>query len=262
MAWLRASRLVEWLGVAAPVAAAFVPIVLTATPEASAAPPWDPIEAHTPYDPDIRKYHKWYWGGTGVDWRLLRNQLFYESSFREDAVSTANAQGLAQFLVPTWKGLQAEIPALQGKSPFDSRAALQAQSYYMAQLRSSWTAHRSERDRMLLTCASYNAGLGNLLKAQRACQRTDRTECNSWDAIVKHLPTVTGSHAPITQHYAESIVLAVPPHETGQADSNEDQPLAATVPADFARSLDGLARPDLDVILFLVRRLQPERTLP
>jgi membrane-bound lytic murein transglycosylase F len=67
-------------------------------------------------------------------------------------------------------------------------------------LRREWRAPRADADRHDLAMASYNAGLGNLLKAQRACGGAA-----SYRAIMACLPRVTGRHAEETQTYVARI---------------------------------------------------------
>lgn len=79
-------------------------------------------------------------------------------------------------------------------------AAIQAGAYYMAKLRAAWTAPRPEDDRHRLALASYNAGLGNILAAQRACGGPP-----GYDDVMACLPEITGRHAQETLSYAPLI---------------------------------------------------------
>ena len=54
-------------------------------------------------------------------------------------------------------------------SVFNPKANALAAGWYMQQLRSRWISERPEEDRLRLAQASYNAGLGSLLRFQRAC---------------------------------------------------------------------------------------------
>ncbi len=70
----------------------------------------------------------------------------------------------------------------------------------MALLRNSWSAPRSEEDRRRLAQASYNAGIGSLLKSQKMVGKND------YVSIVEHLAQVTGeANAKQTKTYVEKI---------------------------------------------------------
>jgi len=70
----------------------------------------------------------------------------------------------------------------------------------MAQLRAQWSSPRPEADRHSLAMASYNAGLGHLLEAQR---RADMA--TQYRPIAAALPRVTGEHARETRGYVRRI---------------------------------------------------------
>jgi membrane-bound lytic murein transglycosylase MltF len=114
------------------------------------------------------------------DWRLYWAQLKKESYFDPMAVSPVGAMGVAQFMPATW----AEWGA--GDS-LDAQASIDAGARYMAWLIKRWTAERPEIDRYCLAMASYNAGFGNILDAQRA-----GTGQNDYAGIIKNLVFVTG----------------------------------------------------------------------
>lgn len=140
----------------------------------------------------------------GVPWRLYKAQLYQESRLDPAARSPAGAEGLAQFMPETW----AEISRAMGVQVVDRRLAepsIQAAAYYMARLRGQWRgAHiaggRPERDRHDLALASYNAGIGHILAAQRLCG-----DASLYEPIMACLPRVTGRHAAETLGYAPAI---------------------------------------------------------
>lgn len=222
---------------------------------------WDPLHGQTEHDEDFQDAAKMYFMGTGVDWRLLRQQAFKESSFRTDVVSHAGAQGIAQFIPSTWKAVQQAIPELQGRTPFEARAAIMGQAFLMHKYRAGWTAERSERDRMLLTAASYNAGPRRLQDAQRHCLQTEEqaAACNTWAAIIAALPSILTKEgvADEVQRYAEGIVEAVPPHEPGgPLFAHEDTPEPPVmIPKEFADQLDSLSEQELRLVMTLIALL-------
>lgn len=83
----------------------------------------------------------------------------------------------------------------------ETETAIEAGAYYMAKLRKQWTVNRTSLQRHELAQASYNAGTGNILKAQRAC-----ADAALWTDIAPCLERVTGaqfSHE--TRTYVERI---------------------------------------------------------
>lgn len=116
------------------------------------------------------------------------------------AVSPAGARGICQFMPGTWREAQAAI-----RSAADIHhpvASIHAAAWYMARLRKQWNpGTRSERDHYSLALASYNAGTGNILRAQRLCG-----DAQHYAQIMVCLPRVTGPHnAAETQGYAPRI---------------------------------------------------------
>jgi soluble lytic murein transglycosylase-like protein len=90
---------------------------------------------------------------------------------------------------------QLELTATQ----YNADAAIQAQAYYMRQLRSTWDRYnRSSCEIHNLALASYNAGTGNILKAQKESGGE-----RYWRDINDHLYKVTGKHHKETIGYVE-----------------------------------------------------------
>ncbi|MET4163741.1 soluble lytic murein transglycosylase-like protein [Marinobacterium sp. MBR-111] len=137
----------------------------------------------------------------GVDWRLIKAQYMAESRLDPNAVSPAGAQGIAQFMPGTWADVAKELGYPADITPFDPEAAIPAGAYYMAKLLNGWTAPRPEIDRYCLALASYNAGYGHLLKAQKAAGGA-----NDYARIIRALPQVTGHHSAETTSYVKRIL--------------------------------------------------------
>jgi soluble lytic murein transglycosylase-like protein len=136
-----------------------------------------------------------------VDWRLVKAQLFQESRLNPNAVSKAGAQGLAQFMPGTWRDMQKKMRMPANASPFNPEFAIPALCYYMAELHNQWSAKREPADRYALALASYNAGLGNLLNAQKLAGGA-----NEYHKIIAQLHRVTGhDDAPETIGYVDKI---------------------------------------------------------
>jgi len=132
-------------------------------------------------------------------WMLYKGQLYQESLLNPDARSPAGAEGIAQFM----PGTAADIFPLLGYGALDRRLAgpaIEAGAYYMARLRRGWSSPRPWGDRYRLALASYNAGFGNILKAQKACGGPAL-----YEPIMACLPQITGRHAQETLGYAPRI---------------------------------------------------------
>lgn len=131
----------------------------------------------------------------GVDWRLIKAQLFAESSLNPDAMSRSGAQGIAQFMPATWSEVAHDMRLDVTANPFDPAVAIPACCFYMKQLYDKWTAPRPDADRYALTLSSYNAGFGNLIEAQKIANGA-----NAYYAIVAQLHHLTGD-----QNSAETL---------------------------------------------------------
>lgn len=175
------------------IAAVFVAIaLLVGCSPAQAAP------IPSTYDRDIERAVDRWWP-PGSDARWWKAQLYQESRLDPDAVSPAGARGLAQFMPATWAEISARL-GYGGLSPHLAEPAIDAGAFYMARLWANWTAPRPASDRWDLARASYNAGLGNLLKAQQRCGGPP-----GFAAIMACLPDVTGHHARETITYVARI---------------------------------------------------------
>lgn len=135
----------------------------------------------------------------GVDWRLWKAQLYAESRLDPAAVSPVGARGVAQFMPGTWSDVVDALD-LEGVSPHMAEPAIAAGAYYMGTLRQGWSAPRPEMDRHSLAMASYNAGFGHLIKAQKRCGGPP-----GYAEIIACLPDVTGRHSRETITYVSRI---------------------------------------------------------
>lgn len=135
-------------------------------------------------------------------WRLWKAQLWQESNLKPDVCSAAGACGIAQFMLPTWRGLLRELKYAGDEPRADARLAIQAGAYYQAKLRTVWdAAGRTGLARNDLGAASYNAGLGSILKAQAACGGA-----RLWESVAPCLEQVTGArNAAETRGYVANI---------------------------------------------------------
>lgn len=156
---------------------------------------------NTEFDDTIQKYHTQY--GLPNDWRLIKAQLFQESRLECDAASPVGAVGLAQFMPDTWTEYVGKCSLPHGTKRTDATASIKCCCAYMSDLLRQWKAPRSDEDRYNLALASYNAGLGNILKAQKMAKNSP-----DYDKIISHLIFVTGQeNAKQTRDYITKIRL-------------------------------------------------------
>ena len=135
-----------------------------------------------------------------TDWRLLKAQGIQESQLEPNAKSQAGALGIMQFMPATWDewSLKAGFKYVERTEP---EASIFTGALYMRWLIAEWAWPRPEIDRYCLALASYNAGIGNLLKAQDAAH-----DSISYSSIVNKLPDITGDHARETIWYVKKIL--------------------------------------------------------
>ena len=149
------------------------------------------------YDREIQQAVKRWWPDVPA-WKLWKAQLYQESRLDPAAVSPAGARGLAQFMPGTWNDVVRDL-RITGSPHSD--LAIDAGAYYMAKLRRIWTWDRSSHQRHELAQASYNAGAGHILKAQRFCGGA-----RLWPGVAPCLHLVTGANnAAETRTYVERI---------------------------------------------------------
>lgn len=135
----------------------------------------------------------------GTDWRLLKAQCYQESRLKRYAVSPVGAQGLCQFMPATWSDMKKRYPDLT--DPFLPIQSIRAAAIYMSDLNNFWKSPRPQSDRYALALASYNAGAGNLVKAQKYCGMP-----LLYSEIINCLPDITKHHSKETIGYVENII--------------------------------------------------------
>lgn len=116
----------------------------------------------------------------GLPGSVVAAQLNQESGWNEDAVSSAGAQGVAQFMPGTWAAYG------QGGDPFSATDAIPAYGRYMAALKQEvQPIAGSDADLLVrLTLAAYNAGPGAVqqYKGVPPFQETQQYVSNILDA--------------------------------------------------------------------------------
>lgn len=102
----------------------------------------------------------------GWDWRLLGAQMFQESRFEPDARSWAGAMGLLQLMPATAR----EVDVVD---PYDPEQNVAGAVRYLEWLRATYWEERipDETERLKFILASYNAGSGHVMDAQRLTEK-------------------------------------------------------------------------------------------
>ena len=101
--------------------------------------------------------------GIGWDWRLLAAQVAQESRFDPRARSFAGARGLLQLMPRTAR----EVGV---RNPINPAQNVAGGVRYLAQLTKLWSDIPDETERLKFVLASYNAGRGHVLDAQRLAE--------------------------------------------------------------------------------------------
>jgi len=163
-------------------------------------------EAHSykqdQYDFWFRKYTLLFFS-RAVDWKWFKAQAIAESALDPTAVSPAGAVGLMQIMPRTGEDLAKELGVrLLLTHP---RINIMMGIYYDRKLWDNWKARRSRMERLRLTFASYNAGLGNILRAQKLAKKDKKCNHLFWNCIKRYLKRITGRHSEETVDYVERI---------------------------------------------------------
>jgi soluble lytic murein transglycosylase-like protein len=111
-------------------------------------------------------------------------QIHQESAWRENAVSHAGAQGLAQFMPATARWLPQVAPETGEPLPFSPSWAIRAMVTYDRWLYrrvGAWT----DCDRWAFTLSAYNGGLG-WVQRDKAVTRAKGMDPNTWSHVALH----------------------------------------------------------------------------
>ena len=165
-------------------------MLLIQTPTAADGP-YAHYNHFTEYDRHFSKYSKRYFGA-GFDWRYLKAQAIAESGLQADVRSRVGAVGLMQVMPRTFEDIRQQNPEIQGGLD-QPRWNIAAGIWYDRQNFVIWRASRPLADKLKFMFASYNAGRGNVLRAQRLAL-ADGLDGTRWESIQDRLPAVTGRH--------------------------------------------------------------------
>lgn len=135
------------------------------------------------------------------DWRWLKAQYWQESRLDPTARSGVGAEGIAQAMPGTWVDVIRALNWPTTVSRRDAAYAIEGGAYYQMKQRMAWRATgRTPAQRNDLGLAAYNAGLGNILKAQKLCD-----DKPLWEHIAPCLERVTGQYSAETLDYIVKI---------------------------------------------------------
>ena len=154
------------------------------------------------FDPLFSKYTKRYFG-PAFDWRHFKAQAIAESRLKAGAKSRVGAYGVMQIMPKTFEDIKKRNPTIKG-SRKQPRWNIAAGIYYDRLIWKTWKAERPFQDRINFMFGSYNAGKGNILKAQKIARQEGHDE-NLWQSIVPALPVVTGPNSRETIGYVKKI---------------------------------------------------------
>jgi membrane-bound lytic murein transglycosylase F len=131
-------------------------------------------------------------------WHWIKAQSWQESRFKPNAVSPVGATGLMQIMPGTGRDL-ARKTGVRGPLTSPSVSVLYGAVYMRSRIR-VWTSPRPPVARLELALASYNAGAGHIISAQRHADGA-----LLWEDIAPHLHKVTGHHSRETLGYVRLI---------------------------------------------------------
>jgi membrane-bound lytic murein transglycosylase MltF len=139
------------------------------------------------YDQTFRKYSKRYFG-VGYDWRVFKAQAMAESQMNPNARSWVGARGLMQLMPSTFSEIQSHATGMG--SIDDPEWNIAAGILLDRDLWRRWERDSIETDRREFMFASYNAGEGTIMNAQRACvaKSLDRRIWSSVETVAPEVP--------------------------------------------------------------------------
>ena len=156
----------------------------------------------THYDNYFSKYSKRNFG-PAFNWRHFKAQAIAESRLKKNAKSHVGAIGLMQIMPMTYEEIIKRHRYIKG-SRFSPQWNIAAGITYNRSIWNLFKAERPFQDRLDFTFGAYNAGKGNIIKAQKRAKRSGRNP-NLWGSIEQILPEITGRHSQETLDYVTKI---------------------------------------------------------
>ena len=139
--------------------------------------------------------------GQRVDWRWFKAMAMAESALNPAAVSPVGAVGVMQLMPGTsaWIAKKFDI----ANSPKIPHLNIKMGICYAKTCYDVWKAESLE-EKIPFMCASYNAGPGNIIKAQKQAAARGLNPAK-WEDVSTCLAAVTGKHAAETLSYVRRI---------------------------------------------------------
>jgi soluble lytic murein transglycosylase-like protein len=137
------------------------------------------------YGPAIRLYAARY----GFDWRLILATMKQESRFLPSAQSHRGARGLMQIMPTTGEEVARALDVENLRHPENN---IRGGIYYMRELFELFKG-AGEADRIKLTLAAYNAGIGRIYDAQEVAAYLHESPLQ-WESIKDALPLLSRRH--------------------------------------------------------------------
>lgn len=167
-----------------------IPVGVVALLVSLAAPQLAPAQGKRDvdrYDQTFRKYSKRYFG-VGFDWRVFKAQAMAESQMNPTARSWVGARGLMQLMPSTFKDIQSHASGFG--SIDDPEWNIAAGILHDRDMWRRWQRDSIDVDRREFMFASYNAGEGTIMNAQRACvaKSLDRRAWRSVETVAPEVP--------------------------------------------------------------------------
>lgn len=119
----------------------------------------------------------------GYDWRFMSAIAYCESRFKEGLVSKRGASGLMQVMPIVARHFKVPVSQIHHT---ETNVRLACRLLNESEQRLGFPENISERDRLCIILASYNAGLGHVMDARRLA-KADGANPNSWSVVSKYL---------------------------------------------------------------------------
>jgi membrane-bound lytic murein transglycosylase F len=138
----------------------------------------------------------------GVDWRLVVAVMKAESQFDDEAESQKGAIGLMQ-IMPATQALISKETGMDSLAFDDPPGNIKGGIYYLAKIYHQFDdMNISEENRVKLTLASYNAGLGRVLDA-RTMARYVNDDPNEWKSVKNSLSLLSRKYSSLHRYVWE-----------------------------------------------------------
>lgn len=153
------------------------------------------------YDDLFRKHTRTQFGR--MPWQWFKAQALQESRLQARAQSPVGAMGLMQVMPATFQEIRSEL-GLPNR-PYDPETNIRAGIHYDMKCYRIWIEDRPLKEKLRLMFASYNAGPGNIINAQKVVRSRNMCSGVEWGCIKQGLPSVTGHHSKETIQYVDRI---------------------------------------------------------